>query len=500
MNSEVIMDKTPVMVLHNINTVNGGMTFSVLKRAEALAEVCAKVIVVTYGFHRDFEGCVNYWRDRLNSSHRIHFLNLMEGEGFSPTHTPDIRPNEVAIADSSNPEGRRVFCEGVYARYEKRDSAGRLDFVDHFKTPWNRTRKDVYSASGQLAVTHYMSEVNNKISYSVYTGAHGKPCYSVKVNESTGKPSSFFLFDGVEGVEVSSIEELVGEWLKVRLRQVPGVILFVDKRELVEPLSKVPAERRIFCLHSTHLVYPSEDRSSFHPSLKPLKDNLHLFSKIICLTPSQTQDLRSTLGLDEEDVVTISHPQKPVSKEKQQPEDFFSYKISSVARYHNAKNLGDAIRAFSLVLKEFPGATYDLYGYGPEEDSLQKLIDELGIGHAVELRGFSSDTESIYRNSCLTVLSSQYEGQPLVLTESMVMGVPVVAYDVNYGPRDVIRDGIDGILVPKHDVEGLAKAIISILGSPELRKNLSVRAREVAERFGQDAFKSALIDKVLLDL
>ena len=157
----------------------------------------------------------------------------------------------------------------------------------------------------------------------------------------------------------------------------------------------------------------------------------------------------------------------------------------------------DAIHAFALVLEEFPDASYDIYGYGPEKHALQELIDELQISESVKLRGFAQNMHAVYRDSCVTVLSSQYEGQPLVLGESMAVGVPVVAYDCNYGPRDVIRNNVDGILVRKHDVAGLAEGIKKILRDPSFRRDLSTRAREVSTRFSESKYREELVTRVL---
>lgn len=491
-------DSVPVLVLHNINIVNGGMTFAVLKRAEALAAVCQQVLVFTYGFHRDFAGCVQHWKNSLENSENLHFINLFEGSGLSQREPNSIGPGEHVIKDPKNPGGQRVFTNGVYSRYEKRDASGCLDFVDYFQAPWTRVKKDVYSRSGHPLVTHYMDKATNKISYSTYQDPQGKPIYSVKVNPESGKPTSYFCFlDYAEGRECRSLEEVVGIWLVRELQHLVRVVLFADKREFAGVFAEIPAERRVFCFHSTHLEYPSEDRDSLHPTLNGLKVNLGAFDQIISLTESQSEDLRRTFGLSRCEVVTIPHPQKEIPQAEQQPIDFYNQKVTSVARYHSAKNLKDAIRAFALVLEEFPDASYDIYGYGPEKQALQELIDELQIGESVKLRGFVQNTHAVYRDSCVTILSSQYEGQPLVLGESMAVGVPVVAYDCNYGPRDVIRNNVDGILVRKHDVAGLAEGIKEILRDPSFRRELSTRAREVSTRFSESKYREELVTRVL---
>jgi glycosyltransferase involved in cell wall biosynthesis len=84
-----------------------------------------------------------------------------------------------------------------------------------------------------------------------------------------------------------------------------------------------------------------------------------------------------------------------------------------------------------------------------------------------------------------------FEGLPLVLTEAMSVGTPFVAYDVNYGPSEVIRHEVDGLLVPSGDVDALAHGLIRILGDPGYAAQLGRRAREVTDRFSAERWATS---------
>ena len=86
------------------------------------------------------------------------------------------------------------------------------------------------------------------------------------------------------------------------------------------------------------------------------------------------------------------------------------------------------------------------------------------------------------------MLSSSFEGYPLSTLESMSRGCPVVSYDIKYGPREQITDGVDGFLVPRGDVDALADRLVELLRSPELVARMSRAARETARRKGPDEF------------
>jgi glycosyltransferase involved in cell wall biosynthesis len=114
---------------------------------------------------------------------------------------------------------------------------------------------------------------------------------------------------------------------------------------------------------------------------------------------------------------------------------------------------------------------------------LKELVTDLGISNLVKFRGFTDRSMEVFASASAAVLSSSFEGFPLVLTEAMAVGTPFVAYDINYGPAEVIRNEVDGLLVPPGDVRALAHAIVRVLRDSRFAARLGERAREVVERF-----------------
>ena len=98
---------------------------------------------------------------------------------------------------------------------------------------------------------------------------------------------------------------------------------------------------------------------------------------------------------------------------------------------------------------------------------------------------FPGTTQAPYellRSASLFVMSSRREGFPTVLGEAMAAGVPVVSFDCPSGPRELIRDGLDGLLIPPGDVEGLAVGMERLLTDRDLAARFAARAPEVVER------------------
>jgi glycosyltransferase involved in cell wall biosynthesis len=84
------------------------------------------------------------------------------------------------------------------------------------------------------------------------------------------------------------------------------------------------------------------------------------------------------------------------------------------------------------------------------------------------------------------VLSSLYEGFPNALVEAMACGLPCVSFECESGPREILRHGVDGLLVPPGDIEALSQAMAELAASPEKRQQLGSQARSIADRFSED--------------
>ena len=86
----------------------------------------------------------------------------------------------------------------------------------------------------------------------------------------------------------------------------------------------------------------------------------------------------------------------------------------------------------------------------------------------------------------MLVMSSHYEGFPMVMIEAMACGLPAVCFDFKCGPRDIITEGENGLVVKDGDIVGLAEAIIKLMKDDELRKRMGENARKVVETYSEE--------------
>lgn len=160
--------------------------------------------------------------------------------------------------------------------------------------------------------------------------------------------------------------------------------------------------------------------------------------------------------------------------------------LVALSRYDDVKQLDHALRAWAAVAPQFPDWRFELYGDGPLRDRLQSLIVSLGIADSARLMGPTSDVEGVLRRSRLSVLSSLFEGLPMVLAESLASGVPAVAYNCAPGVSEILTDGVDGRVVQQNHVAGLAAALRELMGDDAAVDRMAQAGRLSTRRYALD--------------
>ena len=151
--------------------------------------------------------------------------------------------------------------------------------------------------------------------------------------------------------------------------------------------------------------------------------------------------------------------------------------VVSISVLRPEKRLDVLVRAAHLVHATHPDARFLIVGDGPERNALTALVGQLALEEVVIFTGHRSDVGDVLAASDVAASSSAVEGSPLALMEAMGAGKPVVATRVG-GVPDIVRDGVEGLLVQSRDPEALAGAIVTLLRDPRLRERMSAAGRE----------------------
>ncbi len=144
------------------------------------------------------------------------------------------------------------------------------------------------------------------------------------------------------------------------------------------------------------------------------------------------------------------------------------------------------IKAFAQVCDPHPEWTLTILGEGEMRSELEDLCLELGIQDRVYMPGVVKNIDAHFRKADIFALTSRFEGFPVALCEAMACGVPVIATDCVSGPREIIHNGLDGLLVVSENVDALAVGLDLLMSDPVKRQYFSHYAPKILDRFGID--------------
>ena len=168
--------------------------------------------------------------------------------------------------------------------------------------------------------------------------------------------------------------------------------------------------------------------------------------------------------------------------------DVSAHRVIAVGRLDYQKGFDRLIQAWKLIQErdEFKDWHLDIFGQGEWHDMLQKMINDFGLEQTVRINRPTNQIGDEYAKSSLIVMTSNYEGFGMVLVEAMACGVPAVAFDCKCGPKDIIRQGENGLLVADGDIEGLAEAMMRLMKDETLRKRLSENAKAIVNTYSEE--------------
>ncbi|WP_354642678.1 glycosyltransferase family 4 protein [Kitasatospora camelliae] len=165
------------------------------------------------------------------------------------------------------------------------------------------------------------------------------------------------------------------------------------------------------------------------------------------------------------------------------PSDSTSKIVISAGRLVPFKQYHHLIEAFAKVVAQRPDWQLRIYGGGPERAKLTTRIADLGLGNNVLLMGSSNQMEVEWPKGSIAASSSNSEALPMNIIEAMYAGLPVVSTDCDYGPREIITEGVDGHLVPVGDTDALAAQILGLIQDDERRAHMGRAAQDSARRY-----------------
>lgn len=257
-----------------------------------------------------------------------------------------------------------------------------------------------------------------------------------------------------------------------------GDIVINDARLLDAPLLDTQKKmKKIFQLHSSHLANPADPASGIKGSYKLILATKDPSSRIITLSEKQKINIQEKVPAMVDRLSVIPHFKQEYKLEF----TVNPHKICMISRLSIEKNLDECIRGMSLFHQLYPEYSLDIYGEGEQWAHLNELIQELHLEQVVHLRGYTEKPWEIYQKCAFSLITSNYEGFALSVLESISNGCPVISYQINWGP-DEILDEDSGRITQQNTPEALCEAMVE-----EVRKPLDrTKTRERSKIFSKE--------------
>ena len=350
----------------------------------------------------------------------------------------------------------------------------------------------------------------NKVSY---LKAHTDWVIKIITTDQKGRPAFYPLPQGVCTSDLNinySDDNCLSSWGKIK-----G---YLKKRKLhKQRLSKLLETEKADIVVS---LYPSE--SSFYPSLKDgSKKVLELhFCKFFRLQYGRKgilglidklrtwQDERIVRKFDK--FIVLSKEDKGYWGEllniqvipnaalfvAKKYADVSKKRVIAVGRLDYQKGFDRLIEAWRIVQqhKEYQDWQLDIFGQGEWKEMLQGMVELYGLQDTLHINKPTKNIGEEYANSSMLVMSSNYEGFPMVMIEAMACGLPAVSFDFQCGPKDIIKPEKNGLLVNNGDIQRLAEAMMKVMSDEALRKRMSKEAKKVTETYSEEKVMKQWID------
>ena len=168
--------------------------------------------------------------------------------------------------------------------------------------------------------------------------------------------------------------------------------------------------------------------------------------------------------------------------------DCSAHRVIAVGRLDYQKGFDRLIESWSIVKKdsEYSDWHLDIFGQGEWKEMLEEMIIRKGLSNSAMINKPTNSINEEYSKSSMIVMTSHYEGFGMVLVEAMLCGVPAIAFNCKCGPKDIIDDGRNGLLVPEGDVPALADAMKKLMRDEALRQKMGAEALKIRDKYSEE--------------
>ncbi|MDP3437355.1 MAG: glycosyltransferase family 4 protein [Bacteroidales bacterium] len=266
----------------------------------------------------------------------------------------------------------------------------------------------------------------------------------------------------------------------------PDITVSMLRREINFITKIKDGSKKVGELHFNRLNYRDFNTKGSSRGFKGLLSKIWMRQLIINLKKTDKfvvlsyEDMAQWMELDNVCVIY-----NPLAEFPEKASECTSKKVIAAGRFVNQKGFDMLLESWKIVSKKHPEWTLDIYGSGNTKPYITQII-QFGLEESCFLHDAVLNINEKFIESSIFAFSSRFEGFGMVITEAMSCGIPPVAFACHCGPKDIITDGVDGILVTPESVDELAEKICFLIENEDIRREMGQRARIRAEQFKID--------------
>lgn len=488
-------------ITSKIDSTPSAIEIAMIQRQRLFTKHRVPALIVTRNFVRDLHR--NMHLVGLDDEFLVNMYDYFqgtteyEGSGLTAAKYPRVEGETLELISKNEFD---VVQRGIRQKAIWLNGNGFIDYVDIFNPQGAVSRRDYYDTRGFLSVAQYFDQ-QQSIVLEQHCNLQQQPVLETYFRpnakqEPVAMHQRLLNFHG-QNIEFEDWDQLTAFFLDALNTEYGGHgTMIVDRSDAgMNPMVEMKTTvRKYEFLHSNFTLDPLDVvNSPIVPYTQIGLDHADQMAGFIMSTATECTDMTDHIH---NAVPTIPIPVGSVSDEQlgSKPIDFAQRqpgKIIAIARLSVEKQLDQLIKAVAYVHEKFPQASLDIYGYGDswtgfkEEKHLRHLVGSQQWQSFVHFKGFKADLTTVYNEAQLMVLTSSYEGFNLGTLEALSHGVPVIAYDIKYGPADMIIDGKNGRLVPANNLMELGKLILNLLEQPQKLATMSEAAYGNSARFSE---------------
>lgn len=453
--------KQVYQLIFNLGLSSGGKTSALLSRSKYFNENNLNSNIVTFDYNSDYDFVLEQLRESKRLDYKTKVYNqfsFFENRSLSMTESAsninkniqDVIDDCVKIAVDKNKYALISLKNGEYRGNIKYNSQNKF-VLDLFKNNY-RVRR-VYASNGLIKRIKEF-DYNGILNGETFYNQNGQPF--LRRSSKDGSVSDLYLI--AEKKYFKNNIKLGEYFLEQLIEDTKNNIIISDGTGSINKLvnNKQRNVQKYAVMHTNH----KNSNGIIKEKEENILKNSHKLDGVIFLTQEQIDDVEKEYGITNAHLIYnfISNIPEHYGQSTNKI-------VGNISRLVKGKGF-DLLTDVAKKVKEIdPEITFHIYGEGDYKDEILKMIDEKNLNSTVKLFGYTDNPYKTIKGFRSVISTSQSEAQGLSMIEAMANGVPVVAFDIKYGPSQFIKDEINGKLIENKNVNAMATAIIELMNN-----------------------------------